>query len=70
VLQQYGVLVVQTLNSGVPGYDFADLIVGLLGNATHAMISAHGDDALVRTMLVIPELALFGEPCARSPKSS
>jgi hypothetical protein len=64
--QMYGGLVVQALNSGMPGYDFADHITELTGNATHAMISAYGADALVHTMLSIPEIALFGEPRLRT----
>jgi hypothetical protein len=64
--QMYGGLVVQALNSGVPGYDFADHITALTGNVTHAMIAAHGEDALVRTMMSIPEIALFGEPRLRT----
>jgi hypothetical protein len=66
LFQQYGGLVLQALNSGMPGFDFADHITGLTGNGTHAMISAHGEDALVHTMLSIPEIALFGEPRLRS----
>jgi hypothetical protein len=54
------------LNSGTPGYDFADHIVGLTGNAAHAMICVHGEDALVQTMLSIPEIALFGEQRLRT----
>jgi hypothetical protein len=64
--QMYGGLVVQALNGGVPGYDFADHITALTGNVTHAMISAHGEDALVHTMLSIPEIALFGESRLRT----
>jgi hypothetical protein len=30
------------------------------------MISAHGEDALVRTMVSIPEIALFGESRLRT----
>jgi hypothetical protein len=66
LFQQYGALVLQALNGGMPGYDFADHITELTGNATHAMISAHGEDALVHTMLSIPEIALFGEQRLRS----
>ncbi len=66
VFQQYGALVVNALNNGTPGYDFADYMCGLLGKSTHAMISAHGEDALVATMKSIPEIALFGEPRLRA----
>jgi hypothetical protein len=66
LFQQYGGLVLQALNGGVPGYDFADHISALTGNATHAMISAHGEDALVHTMLQLPEIALFGEQRVRT----
>jgi hypothetical protein len=64
--QMYGGLVVQALNSGLPGYDFADHVTALTGNASHAMISVHGEDALVTTMLQIPEIALFGEQRLRT----
>jgi hypothetical protein len=64
--QMYGGLVVSALNGGVPGYDFADHIVALTGSATHAVISAHGEDALVDTMKQIPEIGLFGEPRLRA----
>ena len=66
VFQQYGALVVNALNNGTPGYDFADYVCGLLGKGTHAMIAAHGEDALVATMKSIPEIALFGEPRLRA----
>jgi hypothetical protein len=38
----------------------------LAGNATHAMISGHGEEAIVHTMLSIPEIALFGEQKLRT----
>ena len=66
VFQQYGALVVNALNNGTPGYDFADYVCGLLGKATHAMIASHGEDALVATMKSIPEIALFGETRLRA----
>jgi hypothetical protein len=66
VFQQYGALVVNALNNGTPGYDFADYVCGLLGKGTHAMIASHGEDALVATMKSIPEIALFGEPRLRT----
>ena len=66
VFRQYGALVVQALNNGTPGYDFADHMTGLLGTSTHAMIAAHGEDALVAVMKSIPEIALFGEPRLRA----
>jgi hypothetical protein len=66
LFQQYGNLVVTALNNGTPGYDFADYISGLLGNATHAMLAGHGEEALATTMLQIPEIAFFGEPRIRT----
>ena len=66
LFQQYGQLIVNALNNGTPGYDFADYVSGLLGNATHAMIAANGEEALTATMLQIPEIAFFGEPRIRS----
>lgn len=58
---QYGNLIVGHLNNGTAGYDFADMITGLLGIATHAMIAAQGEELLVTTMMGIPEMAIFGE---------
>jgi hypothetical protein len=61
LLQNYGGLILNALNSGVPGYDFADNVARLFGNATHAMIANHGEQVLAENMLAIPELAMFGE---------
>lgn len=66
LFQQYGNLVVNALNNGTPGYDFADWITGLLGTATHAMIAGQGEAALAATMLQIPEIAIFGEVRVRT----
>jgi len=61
LLQNYGGLIQNALNGGVPGYDFADNVASLFGNATHAMIANHGEQVLAENMLAIPELAMFGE---------
>jgi len=61
LLQNYGGLILNALNSGVPGYEFADNVARLFGNATHAMIANHGEQVLAENMLAIPELAMFGE---------
>lgn len=61
VIQQYGSLVVNALNNGTPGYDFADYLCGLLGTGAHAMLSAQGEQTLVSTAMMVPELAMFGE---------
>jgi hypothetical protein len=66
LFQQYGMLLVNALNSGTSGADFADALCCLTGTATHAMIAAHGEDAIVSTMLTVPALAIFGEPRLRS----
>jgi hypothetical protein len=66
LLSQYGGLVINALNSGTRGFDFADYVAGLLGVATHATIAGQGEDTLVTTMLSIPELAIFGEPRLRT----
>jgi hypothetical protein len=65
IFQQYGALVLNALNQGVSGDAFADYVSGLLGTSTHAMIANHGEDALVSTMLSIPEFQLFGETKVR-----
>lgn len=65
VIQAYGGLVVQHLNSGTPGWQFGDWVAALMGNATHAQIAAHGPDALVAAMLSFPETAMYGEPRIR-----
>ena len=61
LFQQYGNLIVGHLNSGTPGYDFAGMIVDLVGTATHAMIATQGEELLAVTMMKIPEMAIFGE---------
>jgi hypothetical protein len=61
ILQMYGNLIVNHLNNSTPGYDFADYVVGLLGTSNHAMIAAPGEETIVRVMMRIPEIALFGE---------
>ena len=66
IFQQYGGLVLSALNNGTPGWQFADNVAGLLGNATHAMIANHGEDALVATMFSIPEFQVFGEQRLRT----
>jgi hypothetical protein len=66
LVQQYGDLVVNALNNGTPGYDFADYVAGLLGHATHATIAGQGEDALLQVMLTMPQLSLFGEPRLRT----
>lgn len=66
IFQQYGNLVMNAVNNGTPGWQFADNVVGLLGTATHAMIANHGEDALVSTMLSIPEFQVFGEQRLRT----
>lgn len=66
LLQQFAPLLVNALNNGTPGYDFADYLTGLMGTATHAMIAAQGEDPLVSTALTIPALAVFGETRLRT----
>lgn len=66
IFQQYGGLVLNAINNSTPGYAFADYVVGLLGQATHAMIANHGEDTLVATMMAIPEFSIFGEPRIRT----
>jgi hypothetical protein len=61
LLGQYGNLVINALNNGTAGYEFADYLTGLLGNATHAMIASQGEDAIVSTMLTVPQIGIFGE---------
>lgn len=61
LMQSYGGLIVNHMNSGTPGYDFADYVAGLLGVAVHANMCAPGEAALVAVMLKVPEIAVFGE---------
>ena len=61
IFQQYGGLVLNALNQGVSGDAFAEYVACLLGTSTHAMIANNGEDALVGTMMAIPEFQLFGE---------
>lgn len=65
IFEQYGGLVLNAINNGTPGYAFADYVVGLMGQATHAMIANHSEDTLVTTMMTIPEFQIFGEPRIR-----
>jgi hypothetical protein len=66
VVQQYGELVVNALNQGTPGYDFADYLCGLLGTGTHAAIAQQGEDPIVQALMSIPQIALFGEQRVRT----
>jgi hypothetical protein len=66
LFSQYGNLVVNALNNDTAGYDFADSLIGLLGTQTHAMIASQGEEALAATMLMIPEIAIFGEQRIRT----
>jgi hypothetical protein len=61
LVQNYGGLIVNALNNGTPGYDFADYVARLFGTATHAMIAGHGEEPLCQSMFSVPELAMFGE---------
>jgi hypothetical protein len=66
LVQQYGALVVNAMNQGTPGYDFADYLIGLLGAGTHAAIAGQGEDPIVQALMTIPEIAVFGEPRVRT----
>jgi hypothetical protein len=61
LLQNYGGLVLNALNGGMPGYDFADHLAQLFGIATHAAIASQGEDGLTQALLAVPEFAVFGE---------
>lgn len=61
LFQTYGNLVVTALNNGTPGYEFADHLCALFGNATHAMVTNKGEETLAGAMLALPEIAMFGE---------
>jgi hypothetical protein len=60
LLQNYGGLVLQSLNRGTPGFEFADSVARLFGNAAHAQVANHGAEVLAQSMAMIPELAVFG----------
>jgi hypothetical protein len=60
-MRQYGGLIVTHLNNNTAGFDFADYVAGLLGAGVVANISASGEPMLVRVMMQIPEIAIFGE---------
>jgi hypothetical protein len=61
LLASYGSLVLNALNAGESGADFADSVARLFGTATPALIGNHGEDVLTQSMMAIPELKLFGE---------
>lgn len=60
VLRQYSAIVVNAMNNGTDGADFADWLTGLLGAQTHALLSQPGEEILTGTMMQIPEIAIFG----------
>jgi hypothetical protein len=64
-LQTYGGVVLGALNSGQGGAVFADNLVNMFGAATHASIANFGIEAMVASMLAVPQIALFGEPKLR-----
>jgi hypothetical protein len=61
LFQSYGALVLTALNNGTPGYEFADNVIALFGTGTHAAIANYGQNALVNTMMSIPEFQIFGQ---------
>jgi hypothetical protein len=61
LIQNYGGLLVTHLNMGTPGWQFADMITGLMGNSMHAQVIAQGESALLQALLSVPETAMFGE---------
>jgi hypothetical protein len=61
LLQNYGGLILNALNNGMPGYDFADCVARLVGTGTIAAIANHGEDLLSQSMLSLPEFQMFGE---------
>ena len=61
LLANYGGLILNALNTGVDGAEFADNISRLFGGATYALVANHGEDLLTQSMLSMPELAMFGE---------
>jgi hypothetical protein len=61
LIGQYGGLSVNALNIGASGADFADNISQLFGAGTVIVIANHGEDSLLRTMMSVPNLAMFGE---------
>jgi hypothetical protein len=66
LIQGYSMIVINALNNGTPGYDFADYVVGLFGVSTHAMIASQGESALLGAMLSNPQVAVFGEERIRT----
>jgi hypothetical protein len=61
LLTQFGGLIVNALNGGVPGHHFARNVAELVGVGTHAMIANHGEAALTANMMAVPDLGMFGE---------
>src|SRR5215475_42262 len=60
--QQYAGLLVNALNNGTTGFDFADSVCVIAGNGVHAMLSAQGEMNLVQAAMQVPEVAMFGMP--------
>jgi hypothetical protein len=61
LLASDGSLVLNALNAGESGAEFADSVARLFGTATPALIGNHGEDVLTQNMMAIPELKRFGE---------
>ena len=61
LLVNYGGLILNALNTGIDGAEFADNVSRLFGGATYALVANHGEDVLTQSMLSIPELSIFGE---------
>jgi len=66
LLGAYGGLVINALNNGTRGCDFAEWLSRGFGTATHATIAGSGEDGLTHSMMSLPELAIFGEARLRN----
>jgi hypothetical protein len=62
IFQQYGQLVLNSLNNAVPGYEFAENVIALFGAGTHAAFANYGESQLVSAMMNISEFQVFGKP--------
>jgi hypothetical protein len=61
-LVQYAPLIINALNTGIPGYETADAVCLLAGRSAHAVVCGPGEQAIVSGLMMIPQLAMFGQP--------
>jgi len=54
-INQYGDMILQALNAGKEGWEFADNIAGVFGDIVVQTVAKHGTDNLIRGMKLVPQ---------------